>query len=191
MVQVFMPLHEVQARHWLLFVVELWDRCYMVFNSASVMGDGHREGLLHSTVHFNPSPNYSHSSVMLPLSSGLTFPPPHAQKLAVGLALMCSSTYTQPLSWKIGHPTCPNKTTKFCISIYQCLRYRGHNCGMYVMALMDVLSLKTVGLHLEQGNVLYMREKCRLSILLGKIAHFPEAYVGECSIWGDGVPLLP
>lgn len=74
MVQVFVPLHEVQARHWRLFVVDLRDKCYMVFDSASVLGDEHREGLVCCAVRINPSPNYCRSSVMLPLISGLTFP---------------------------------------------------------------------------------------------------------------------
>ncbi|KAJ8431202.1 hypothetical protein Cgig2_020313 [Carnegiea gigantea] len=54
----------------------------------------------------------------------------------------------------------------------------GHDCVVYVTALMDVLSLKTVGLHFEHGYVRRMREKCLLSILLYKIAHFPKALLG-------------
>ena len=44
---------------------------------------------------------------------------------------------------------------------------------MYVIGLTDVLSLKSVGLHFERGYVQHMRDKRLLSILLGKIAHFP------------------
>ena len=47
------------------------------------------------------------------------------------------------------------------------------------MSLMDVLSLKTVGLPFDRGYVQHMREKCLLSIMLGKIAHFPDALEGK------------
>ncbi|KAJ8433626.1 hypothetical protein Cgig2_023565 [Carnegiea gigantea] len=62
--------------------------------------------------------------------------------------------------------------------IFERFCYSGHDCVVYVTALMDVLSLKTVRLHFEHGYVRRMREKCLLSILLYKIAHFPKALLG-------------
>ena len=51
----------------------------------------------------------------------------------------------------------------------------GHDCGVYVMAFMDVLSIKTDALYFDSMYVPHMRDLCLLSILDGKIAHFPEA----------------
>ena len=46
------------------------------------------------------------------------------------------------------------------------------------MAFMDVLSIKTDGLHFHQDDVRHMRDLCLLSIVDGKIAHFPDALQG-------------
>jgi len=54
----------------------------------------------------------------------------------------------------------------------------GYDCGVYVMAFMDVLSIKTDGLHFHPSDVRHMRDLCLLSIVDGKIAHFPDALQG-------------
>ena len=95
MVQTFMPLYEVQARHWLLFVVDLWDKCYMVFDSANVMGDEHREGLMRSAVRFNPSLNNSRYSVIVPVCNGLTSPH-HAHRNFCFCTRIDASGYVHP-----------------------------------------------------------------------------------------------
>jgi len=46
------------------------------------------------------------------------------------------------------------------------------------MAFMDILSMKTQTLPFERGYVRNVREKILLSILHGRIAHFPEALAG-------------
>jgi len=46
------------------------------------------------------------------------------------------------------------------------------------MAFMDVLSIKTDGLHFLLDEVRQMRDLCLFSIVDGKIAHFPDALQG-------------
>ncbi|KAJ8419555.1 LOW QUALITY PROTEIN: hypothetical protein Cgig2_013342 [Carnegiea gigantea] len=50
--QVFMPFHEVEGKHWLLFVADLREKCYLVYNSATSLADEHKEALVHSAVRF-------------------------------------------------------------------------------------------------------------------------------------------
>lgn len=57
-----------------------------------------------------------------------------------------------------------------------------HDCGLFVMAFMDVLSIRTEGLYFKRRYVRHMRDKFFLSIMLEKIAHFPEALEGMCCI---------
>ena len=64
---------------------------------------------------------------------------------------------------------CSPHTLRFC---------NGYDCGVYVMAFMDVLSIKTDGLHFHQDDVHDMRDLCLLSIVDGKIAHFLDALQG-------------
>ena len=54
----------------------------------------------------------------------------------------------------------------------------GHDCGLYVMAFMDVLSIRTAGLYFDTSYVRHMRDLCLLSILQGKVAHFPDSLEG-------------
>ena len=110
---------------------------------------------------------------------------------AVGLALMHSSPYAPCISWEVEHRSCPNKTSKRyinCLRRLLCLasalklqlfHFSGHDCGVYVMAFMDILSMNTHTLPFERGYVHNVREKFLLSILQGKISHFPEALEGR------------
>jgi len=54
----------------------------------------------------------------------------------------------------------------------------GHDCGVYVMAFIDILSMRTRALPFERAYVWNFRAKCLLSILQGKIAHLPETLQG-------------
>ncbi|KAJ8435571.1 hypothetical protein Cgig2_020033 [Carnegiea gigantea] len=62
-------------------------------------------------------------------------------------------------------------------SVFGC---SGHDCGLFVMAFMEVLSIRTDGLYFKRAYVRHMRDKCLLSIMLGKIVHYPEALEGSC-----------
>jgi len=55
----------------------------------------------------------------------------------------------------------------------------GHD-GLYVMAFMDVLSIKTDGLYFDPSCARHVRDLCLLSILQGKAAHLPESLQGTC-----------
>ncbi|KAJ8427788.1 hypothetical protein Cgig2_032847 [Carnegiea gigantea] len=44
----------------------------------------------------------------------------------------------------------------------------GHDCGTFVMAFMDLLSLKADGLELDQACVAHSRDKCLFSFLQGR-----------------------
>ncbi|KAJ8443080.1 hypothetical protein Cgig2_004285 [Carnegiea gigantea] len=82
--------------------------------------------------------------------------------ISLELAFMHSSRYVQPLEWDINHPCCPQQDN-------------GHDCLLYVIAFMVVLSIKTDELYFGGSFVRHMGEKSLLSILQGKIAHFPDA----------------
>jgi len=45
-----MPLHEVEGKHRLLFVADIRDRCYMVYESATSLADEHIDSLVESAV---------------------------------------------------------------------------------------------------------------------------------------------
>jgi len=65
-------------------------------------------------------------------------------------------------------------------SPYASLFRSGHDCGVFVMAFMDVLSIRTDGLYFHQRDVRHMRDLCLLSIIQGEVAHFPDALLGTC-----------
>jgi len=50
----------------------------------------------------------------------------------------------------------------------------GHAYGVFVLAFLYLLSLNVDGLYFDQADVRYMREKCILSLVQGKIAHFSD-----------------
>ncbi|KAJ8432091.1 hypothetical protein Cgig2_001172 [Carnegiea gigantea] len=50
----------------------------------------------------------------------------------------------------------------------------GHDCGVFVMAFMELLSLKADGFHFDQDCVPLYRDKCLLSFIQGRLAHFPQ-----------------
>lgn len=47
-----MPLYKVEGKHRLLFVADLRDRCYMVYDSATSLVDEHREAIVQSAERF-------------------------------------------------------------------------------------------------------------------------------------------
>jgi len=64
------------------------------------------------------------------------------------------------------------------------IAYSGHDCGLYVMAFMDVLSIKTDRLYFDPSYARHIRDLCLLSIVQGHIAHFPKTLQGT-SIFFD------
>jgi len=72
----------------------------------------------------------------------------------------------------------PPKAIILCTLSYVFALRSGYDCGLYVMAVMDVLSIKTDGLYFKPSDVWHMRDLCLLSNVDGKIAHFPEALQG-------------
>ena len=79
----------------------------------------------------------------------------------------------------------PNVLRTLCIpeiSSPHALRFcSGHDYGVYVMAFMDVLSIKTDELYFDKDDVRHLRDLCLMSIVDGKIAHFPMHYkVCDC-----------
>ena len=61
---------------------------------------------------------------------------------------------------------------------YFCLHCRsGHDCGVYMLMFMDLLSIRADGLYFDQPYVRHPRDKLLLSLLQGSIAHFPQAFL--------------
>ena len=69
----------------------------------------------------------------------------------------------------------------------------GYDCGVFVMAFMDLISIRATGWQFTQANVRLFRDKCLLSLVRGRIAHFPRTVTGmypslmgswSCKIFG-------
>ena len=84
----------------------------------------------------------------------------------------------------------PNFVYTVCIPfLYHPYAFRlcsGHDCGVYVMVFMDILSIKTDGLYFDPHYVWHMRDLCLLSIVDGEIAQFLEAIQGMCMFSARG-----
>ncbi|KAJ8440450.1 hypothetical protein Cgig2_013609 [Carnegiea gigantea] len=66
------------------------------------------------------------------------------------------------------------------------LFHSGHDYGVFVMSCMELLSLKANGFHFDQDYIAHYRDKCLLSFLYGRVAHFPEHLTG----WSTTCPTL-
>ncbi|KAJ8424262.1 LOW QUALITY PROTEIN: hypothetical protein Cgig2_019207 [Carnegiea gigantea] len=75
-------------------------------------------------------------------------------RIAFILAFLRSSTYVDAGHWEVLTPNCPEQRN-------------GHDCGVFVMAFMKLLSLKADGFEFDQDCVPYYRDKCLLSFLQG------------------------
>ena len=52
----------------------------------------------------------------------------------------------------------------------------GHDCGIFVMASMDLMFIKSEGWSFSQGNVRQYTDKCLLSLMQGRIVGFPKRH---------------
>jgi len=66
----------------------------------------------------------------------------------------------------------------------------GHDCGVFVMVLMDLLSMRADKVVFDQQHVRHVRDKLLLSLLQGKIAHFPDALIRYYVLQWQNLPLL-
>ncbi|KAJ8437695.1 hypothetical protein Cgig2_030717 [Carnegiea gigantea] len=68
--------------------------------------------------------------------------------------------------------------TTYDVFPYFCLHYSsGHDCGVYMLMFMDLLSVRADGLYFGQPYVRQARDKLLLSLLHGSVAHFPQAFL--------------
>lgn len=65
-------------------------------------------------------------------------------------------------SWDMECPACPQQGN-------------GYDCGVYVMVFADLLSMSVQEIVLDAHH---MRDNLLLSLILGRIAHFPTALQG-------------
>jgi len=72
--------------------------------------------------------------------------------------------------------TAPELTTH-CLCCFVCDDCSGHDCGVYMLMIMDLLSIRADGLYFGQPYVRNARDKLLLSLLQGRVAHFPEAFL--------------
>ncbi|KAJ8438435.1 hypothetical protein Cgig2_004545 [Carnegiea gigantea] len=86
------------------------------------------------------------------------------EKVAIGLALMKLAEFTDVLRWEMEHADCPQQDN-------------GHDCGVYMLMFMDLLSIRADGVYFGQNYVRHARDKLLLSLLQGSIAHFPQAFL--------------
>ncbi|KAJ8424183.1 LOW QUALITY PROTEIN: hypothetical protein Cgig2_028308 [Carnegiea gigantea] len=88
----------------------------------------------------------------------------HDQKVAIALALMKVAEFTDVLRWEMKHTDCPQQDN-------------GHDCSVYMLMFMDLLSMRADGVYFGRTYVRHARDKLLLSLLQGSIAHFPEAFL--------------
>ncbi|KAJ8428795.1 LOW QUALITY PROTEIN: hypothetical protein Cgig2_009980 [Carnegiea gigantea] len=69
----------------------------------------------------------------------------HDQKVAIGLALMKLAEFTDVLRWEMEHTDCPQKDN-------------GHDCSVYMLMFMDLLSIRADGLYFGQPYVCRARQ---------------------------------
>ncbi|KAJ8419910.1 hypothetical protein Cgig2_000657 [Carnegiea gigantea] len=82
-------------------------------------------------------------------------------RIALVLAFLRSTTYANVGQWEVVTPKCPEQKN-------------GHGCGVFIMAFMDLLSLKADGFEFDQDCAAHYRDKCLLSFIQGQVAHFPQ-----------------
>jgi len=192
-----MPLHEVHRKHWLLFGVDLIAQKYFVYDSSSSTADADRADLVRYAVSCTPPSTFT--CLCTYLVSHLSRENAHVAASSYGPRFdaslqMCSTS-------SVGH-SIPRMSPTGQVSVHT-FAYRGvnpeshvpstfvvhvlfaafvacsgHDCGLYVMTFMDVLSMKTDRLYFDPSYARNMRDLCLLSILQGKVAHFPDALRG-------------
>ncbi|KAJ8446292.1 hypothetical protein Cgig2_005823 [Carnegiea gigantea] len=157
---VFMPLFESVSQHWLLLVVDVNNRRFIAYDSLQCKRDGPRKRLLLSGVSYPPSYVITLTCMLL----SLTFVQLPLQKVAIGLALMKLAEFTDVLRWEMEHADCPQQDN-------------GHDCGVYMLMFMDLLSIRADGLYFGQPYVRQARDKLLLGLLQGSVAHFPQPFL--------------
>ena len=50
------------------------------------------------------------------------------------------------------------------------------------MAFMDLISIRASAWTFTQAHTRHFRDKCLLSLLTGRIVHFPHSLIGECAV---------
>ncbi|KAJ8431991.1 hypothetical protein Cgig2_005920 [Carnegiea gigantea] len=83
-------------------------------------------------------------------------------KEAVAAALSVATDYADARTWQTDHPLCPQQGN-------------GHDCGVFVMVFMGLISMSSKPLLFNQRYVHHIWDKLLVSLLQGKIAHFPNA----------------
>ncbi|KAJ8437548.1 hypothetical protein Cgig2_017901 [Carnegiea gigantea] len=156
---VFMPLFKCVDEHWMLRMANLRRRQFLVYDSLLTKRALARTDLLNSGVS-SPMLHY----VFAPISRTCANPHIHdeGQKEAVAAALSVATDYADVRTWQTDHPLCPQQGN-------------GHDCSVFIMVFMDLISMSSKPLLFNQRYVRHMRDKLLVSLLQGKIAHFPDA----------------
>jgi len=58
--------------------------------------------------------------------------------------------------------------------------WSGFDYGVFVIAFIDLISIRATGWTFTQGHARHFRDKYLLSLLTGRIVHFPHTLTGEC-----------
>ncbi|KAJ8435110.1 LOW QUALITY PROTEIN: hypothetical protein Cgig2_001985 [Carnegiea gigantea] len=132
----------------LLLVADVNNRRFITYDSLQCKWDGPRKRLLLSGVSYPPSYVITLMCMLLSLTS-VQLP---LQKVAIGLALMKLAEFTDVLRWEMEHANCPQQDN-------------GHDCGVYMLMFMDLLSIRADGLYFGQPYVRQARDKLLLSLL--------------------------
>uniref|UniRef100_A0A7C8YVL5 Ubiquitin-like protease family profile domain-containing protein n=1 Tax=Opuntia streptacantha TaxID=393608 RepID=A0A7C8YVL5_OPUST len=85
--------------------------------------------------------------------------------LSIALTLLRSPFCGDALTWEVVRADCPQQQN-------------GYDCGVFVMAFMDLISIRATGWQFTQANVRQFRDKCLLSLVRGRITHFPRTVTG-------------
>ncbi|KAJ8425360.1 hypothetical protein Cgig2_032876 [Carnegiea gigantea] len=121
---VFKPLLETSDEHWLLLVADLSKRSFIVYDSLPSPVTKSRQELVDSV---------SMGTTSLTLLTMFT----RVKRITFVLAFLCSTTHADARQWHVITPNYPEQRN-------------GHDCRVFVMAFMDLLSLKAVGFKFDQ-----------------------------------------
>lgn len=80
--------------------------------------------------------------------------------VGIAVALLRTSTLGDALRWDMARVECVQQDN-------------GYDCGVFVMAFMDLISVRADSWCFQQQNVRHFKEKCLANLLKGDIRNFP------------------
>uniref|UniRef100_A0A7C9DCL2 Ubiquitin-like protease family profile domain-containing protein n=1 Tax=Opuntia streptacantha TaxID=393608 RepID=A0A7C9DCL2_OPUST len=89
----------------------------------------------------------------------------HHAIMSIALSMLRTSCFGSALTWDVVRPNCPQQGN-------------GYDHGVFVMAFMDLISIRPNAWRFSHHNVRQFRDKCLVSLPRGRIANFPHTLTG-------------